>query len=142
MVIFDCQNIPFIIHVFSSKFNGEFEFQHFNTNKPLEKSIFNFFVQRPLKFPKSKIFVYFASLVYLGRTGALEMPKMSHVIDKTGVCKLHAAIWDFFIFRSIRADFRSNSKYPPDKKFMSKKTTLFLRAYINNMTHRNSSLHI
>ena len=127
MVIFECQNIPFIIHVSSSKFNGEFEFQHFNTNKPLEKSIFKFFVQCPLKCPKSKIFVYFANLVYLGRTGALGMPKMSHVIDKTGVYKLHAAIWHFFIFRSIRADFRSNSKYPPIKNWCHKKTTLLFK---------------
>ena len=89
------------------------KFQHFNTNKPLEKSIFKFFVQCPPKCPKSKIFVYFANLVYLGRTGALGMPKMSHVIDKTGVCKLHAAIWDFFHFSVHTGRFSVKFQIPP-----------------------------
>ncbi len=42
-------------------------------------------------------------------TGALGKPKMGHVIDKTSVYKLRAAILEIFIFRPIRADFRSKS---------------------------------
>ena len=47
----------------------------------------------------------FSSVPKLERLGALEKPKMGHVIDKIGLSKRYAAIFEIFIFRPTLADF-------------------------------------
>ena len=63
--------------------------------------------------------------------GALENLKMGQVIHKIGHSKLYAAIFEFFIFWPVRANFRANwgkfcQKRPKISNFQKSKNNFFL----------------
>ena len=98
--------------------------------------------------PKSKIFTFsiFYSVPKLERLGALEKPKIGHVIDKIGLSKRYA-IFEFFIFPPALADFWANfcnfrlflakiGPYgPKNKKIKNRRITSIKSNFFNNMTH-------